>query len=336
VRYLVAIWLCTFFSATSAQDITGTWEEYSETRFTNYTRLCIVKICDKYIGYTYDKDEEGGYCKTDFNAVYDTKKKQLRGECVSFIMNTPDHILAIYNLYYKNKRGDDILEGLVYDKPDDSLKHMFLAFGSPIDLPGKPEMIRLVRTSNSIDSTIYMQMMAAQPCKVEEPVVKRQKEKRIEQTDKPTLEDNADVFQTATKETIPEKPNTLRPNLQLTPVMIQKLRVNDTLSVIETDEKELTIRVVDNAITDGDTISIIHNGQLVAEKIPVTARPFALKIILSKDDPYHEMILVAHNLGSIPPNTALLLINYGDKEARLYAIADLTKNALIIFRYTGQ
>ena len=27
VRYLVAIWFCFYFSALSAQDITGTWEE---------------------------------------------------------------------------------------------------------------------------------------------------------------------------------------------------------------------------------------------------------------------------------------------------------------------
>jgi hypothetical protein len=117
---------------------------------------------------------------------------------------------------------------------------------------------------------------------------------------------------------------------------MQTNRVNDTLYIIPVTEKELIIKVMDNAITDGDTISIIHNGKLIAERILVSGKSFPLKIALSKENPYHELILVAHNLGSIPPNTALVTIDTGNNVYRLYALADLRKNALIIIKYAGQ
>jgi hypothetical protein len=44
-------------------------------------------------------------------------------------------------------------------------------------------------------------------------------------------------------------------------------------------------------------------------------------------------VLVANNLGSIPPNTALLTIEAGKERYQLKAAADLTKNAVILFKH---
>jgi hypothetical protein len=46
-----------------------------------------------------------------------------------------------------------------------------------------------------------------------------------------------------------------------------------------------------------------------------------------------EVIMVGENMGSIPPNTALMIINAGDKRYQLYLKSDSTKNAMVRFIY---
>ncbi|MBK6635388.1 MAG: hypothetical protein IPG38_14745 [Chitinophagaceae bacterium] len=50
----------------------------------------------------------------------------------------------------------------------------------------------------------------------------------------------------------------------------------------------------------------------------------------------HEIVLFAHNLGSIPPNTALIVVNAGDQRFELYSSASLTENAVLVFEYKGK
>ncbi len=329
VRYLVALYLSLTSLTAATQDLSGTWEEESETRFTSYTKVCIAKFCDEYIAYTYDRDNEGGYCKTILTILFNQKRREFRGEGISFEYRTTGHVLAVYDLNYRTKKGDEYLQGLIYMKPHpDSIGRYTFRDSLERDL-GRPEFIQIIKTSNRIDSSDYMKLAALKPCKkdtviVTEPAMVHApapEEKKIEQPVKETERPVADTVFVA--------------EVKSSPLELRNQRYNDTISVNNIIEKELTIRVMDNAITDGDTISIIHNGKLIAERILVSAKPFPVTIQLSKEDPYHELILVAHNLGSIPPNTALLLISYGNKEVRLHAIADLSKNALIVFRYTG-
>jgi hypothetical protein len=43
--------------------------------------------------------------------------------------------------------------------------------------------------------------------------------------------------------------------------------------------------------------------------------------------------MVGENLGTIPPNTALMIINAGDKRYQLYLTSDEQKNAMVRFIY---
>lgn len=334
MRYCIAICLLLFSLLGKAQDITGTWEEYNDDRYTSYTKLCIVNICGKYVGFTYDKDKKEGNCKANFFGTYNKKRQRLRGETNDFIgAHTYGHVLAIYDLDYRREGKDEILEGNVYQKPD-SLYQMIDGIPRLIIIEDhNPEFIRLVKTSERlIDSTAYMKLMASKPCKTDTAVttapppvvVAPVEEKHII---KPMEEKKPE-------KTVIDTPVVISPLDKVLQLKVD--RKSDTVSVIPITDKEMLIKVTDNAITDGDTISIIHNGVLIADRIKVSAKPFEIRIELSKDHPLHELVLVAHNLGSIPPNTALLTIVYGKKEYRVLALADLKKNAVIIFRYTGE
>jgi hypothetical protein len=57
----------------------------------------------------------------------------------------------------------------------------------------------------------------------------------------------------------------------------------------------------------------------------------SIKIDLKKKE--QEVIMVGENLGTIPPNTALMIVDAGDKRYQLYLTSDETKNAMVRFIY---
>ena len=65
----------------------------------------------------------------------------------------------------------------------------------------------------------------------------------------------------------------------------------------------------------------------------LTEKAIEFNIELDENLKQHEIILFAENLGSIPPNTALLIITAGDKRYELFASANLQENAVLILNY---
>ena len=58
-----------------------------------------------------------------------------------------------------------------------------------------------------------------------------------------------------------------------------------------------------------------------------------IDLALDETSKTHEIILYAENLGSIPPNTALIVVNAGNKRYELHASASLEENAVLVFEY---
>jgi hypothetical protein len=81
----------------------------------------------------------------------------------------------------------------------------------------------------------------------------------------------------------------------------------------------VSISFYDNAEIDGDTISIYLNNLLIHQNIGLKDKPFTIKLATKDLQADNELVMVAENLGSIPPNTALLIayMNGVRYEARL-------------------
>ena len=52
-----------------------------------------------------------------------------------------------------------------------------------------------------------------------------------------------------------------------------------------------------------------------------------------RDGGFEELIMVGENMGTIPPNTALMIVYANDKRYQLYLTSDETKNAMVRFIY---
>lgn len=110
-------------------------------------------------------------------------------------------------------------------------------------------------------------------------------------------------------------------------------RKNTEQSRVEVNVRSITINVYDNAIIDGDTVSIFYNDKLLLSHRRLSEKPIVINLELDEKQTRHEIILFAENLGSIPPNTALIVVNAGNKRYELFASASLEENAVLVFDY---
>ena len=102
-------------------------------------------------------------------------------------------------------------------------------------------------------------------------------------------------------------------------------------TVIPVYGDSIELRFYDNAEIDGDSIALFMNNTLVFKNIRLTDQPYTIKFAVSSLQSDNELVMVAENLGSIPPNTSLMIAIVGDKryEARLQSTVH--SSALIRF-----
>lgn len=139
------------------------------------------------------------------------------------------------------------------------------------------------------------------------------------------------VKENTTKTVVPQEKLVERPALP-TPLAI-KDRTNELFKTISVSVPELTVKLYDNGEIDDDTISVYLNKKLVLSKKKLTAAPLVVKIKLDESDPDQELVMVAENLGRIPPNTSLMIVDAGTQRFEVRITSTEQKNAMVKFRY---
>lgn len=110
---------------------------------------------------------------------------------------------------------------------------------------------------------------------------------------------------------------------------VLKKRDNDLVKTITTSAKEFKIELYDNGEIDGDRISVYHNNELIVSNKMLTDKPISFTIKANENAPVHEFVMVAENLGTIPPNTALMVLTAGQKRYELFLTSTEQKNAVV-------
>ena len=101
--------------------------------------------------------------------------------------------------------------------------------------------------------------------------------------------------------------------------------------VIPVTAPAIELRFYDNAAIDGDSIALFLNGHLLREHILLGGEAQVIKINAADLQDDNELVLVAENLGSIPPNTSYLVAIVGHKQFEARLFADEGSSALIRF-----
>ncbi len=113
--------------------------------------------------------------------------------------------------------------------------------------------------------------------------------------------------------------------------LVLKTRENSLVRKIETEVGEIKIEIYDNGEIDGDTVSVYHNNSLIRSHMRLSQNPISFTIAVDAIQSHHEIIMVAENLGSIPPNTSLMIITTANNRYELNISSSEQKNAKVVF-----
>jgi hypothetical protein len=103
-----------------------------------------------------------------------------------------------------------------------------------------------------------------------------------------------------------------------------------TIPVRGTDT--IRIALYDNGEIDGDSVSLFLNDRLLLQHLRLAAEPKVLLVPVDKSIPVNRLILFAENLGTLPPNTALMEVTVHGKTYELFLSTDDRKNASVEFQ----
>jgi hypothetical protein len=99
---------------------------------------------------------------------------------------------------------------------------------------------------------------------------------------------------------------------------------------IRVDTGNLRLDFYDNAEIDGDTISVSVDDKIVVSHQMLTAKPITVYTRIDLIKTEHEVVMIAENEGSIPPNTALLIVTAGEKRYRLFLSSDVDQKKILV------
>jgi hypothetical protein len=113
----------------------------------------------------------------------------------------------------------------------------------------------------------------------------------------------------------------------------QKILQRETklIDSIKSESQEITLAIWDDAVEDGDSISLQINDDIYLPGLAVKKKPQFIKVKLYQGE--NKIIFIADNLGSIAPNTSVLEIIDGKRRKSYMIDTNLGQNNAIKILY---
>jgi len=112
-----------------------------------------------------------------------------------------------------------------------------------------------------------------------------------------------------------------------------KNRTNELLKTITVNHSSIELRIYDDGAIDNDTVSVYYDNRLLISKARLSDQPITVRINVEPSEHPHQLVMVAENLGDIPPNTSLLVVRDGEKRYEERIISTEQKNIVLNFQY---
>ena len=338
--------------STWSQDLTGIWRGYFITSgFDQYKfELQIKQNKSGITGVSYSYLNTVFYGKATLTGSYnkDGKKAVIREiKTVELRMSLGSSACIMKCLFEYSKSGkEEFLEGTytsVFEK--DGIGHekgedcgggkVFLRKVTTSDFYVEPFLRNTPRTT--APRTTEPKPPAAKPPVVTKPPVNNPVTKpKTNTTTKPntnTVTTKPKTIPADTAKKKPDLPPVVKKEVPVVTPNALKTRANELVKTFEVHEENITVKLYDNGEIDDDTISVYMDKKLVLSAKRLTASPLVIRIKMDEDNSEHELVMVAENLGRIPPNTSLMIVESGEQRFDVRITSTEQKNAVVRFRY---
>lgn len=135
----------------------------------------------------------------------------------------------------------------------------------------------------------------------------------------------------AIKDTVAKIPELKKTEPVTKPATRFEPRSKDILKTIPIYNETFRVDFYDNGEIDGDSITVFYNGKIVLPHKMLSDKAITLTLSLDEDVTNNIITMYADNLGSIPPNTALMIVTDGDKRYEVRIESDTQKSGSVIF-----
>ena len=108
-----------------------------------------------------------------------------------------------------------------------------------------------------------------------------------------------------------------------------KEREKEIADELIVDSDTVKVDFYDNGEIDGDSISVFFNDKLIAFNRILTTRSVHIDLVLDPSKEINELTMFADNLGSIAPNTALMVVSDSKKRYEVRLSSNFEKSASV-------
>jgi hypothetical protein len=358
---------CIFFTQLSAQNLTGRWQgsfiANGDALINNYTYELVIKenASHQITAQTITKKGDQFYASAFAKGSHSLRTQLVQIDETSFdqikIANELEACLMSNFLTYKNMDGHEILEGSYMSTSVNGKRN---CGSGKVFLEKVPSLLSIKNTKveNKKTDTQKTKIVTAQNTQAKfKPSTTLLDKQSLSSTTKntsnstskliastentnstttvnPTTETTTDdvIVENETISTTTTAQNSIR-NQPINLAWVLVGRENKLVKKIITNSKKISLDLFDNGTIDNDTIIVFDNKKLLVNKKRLSYKAIHLEFDFTENLREHEVIIVAHNMGTVPPNTALLLFKDG-KVRQEYFITSTNKiNAKILIVY---
>ncbi len=113
-------------------------------------------------------------------------------------------------------------------------------------------------------------------------------------------------------------------------------RTVETIQTLYFKTDSLVLTLYDNGEVDGDTVSVLMNGKLIMPRVGLSTNAVRKTIYTSEaSGDSIQIMMYAETLGSLPPNTGLLIVYDGTDRHEIRFSGDMSRSSAIMFRRKG-
>jgi hypothetical protein len=354
-----------FIPALHAQDLTGIWRGHFRSdeglerlagvyddRYKMEVQIAQTRNHFEAVTYSYKSAEFYGKASATGSLNWQTKKVVLKEAKLLEYRSNGGVCIMTCLLQYTKLGNDEYLQGTYFstNAADSTVGcgkgSIFLHRVAESDFHKEPFLENKERelARKKSNHTAEPPVASAVPPPVKKPetvkpgsstaAVTKKKSDQIQPSSTPAAHQNIAAISPEPSKTT--RDSTIHMNQPSETIMIPyvlKNRTNELLKTLTVHNTNIELRIYDDGAIDNDTVSVYYDNRLIVSNARLSDQPIIVHIDVKPSDHPHQLVMVAENLGDIPPNTSLLVVMDGETRYEERIISTEQKNVAINFEF---